>query len=473
MTRSARLAAAFLLLLLALPSPPATAQEPVSTKSAQPEGTVEQRLERLEKLLLETRRELAAAKAAPGDAARLAEIERQIGILAAEIEQLKLGEAAAVVKPSEAPSRGVGPAAAKVYSGRTGVSIGGYGETLYQNFSRTDEAGAPSHAEDQVTLLRAVVYLGYKFDEHWLFNSELEYENAVVASDKGGEAEVEFAYVDYMRSRAVNARAGLILIPMGLVNLLHEPTTFPGAMRPDVEQRILPSTWRELGLGVYGEAGPVSYSAYLVNGLNAAGYTADEGIREGRQEGSEARARNWAVTGRLDYTGTAGLLVGASFFSGKAGQGLETPAGRGVGALTTVWDAHADWRWRGLWLRGLYADSHVADAGLLNEVLGFTGEESVGSRQRGWYLQAAFDVLSLRAGSRAALFPFVRYERFDTQARVPAGYARNPENDASVWTLGVTFKPIEQLVFKADWQRRENRASTGVNQWNAALGYVF
>jgi hypothetical protein len=367
----------------------------------------------------------------------------------------------------------VGPAAAKVYSARAGVSIGGYGETLYQNFSRTDEAGAPSHAEDQVTLLRAVVYLGYKFDEHWLFNSELEYENAVVASDKGGEAEVEFAYVDYMGSRSVNARAGLVLIPMGLVNLLHEPTTFPGAMRPDVEQRILPSTWRELGLGVYGEAGPVSYSAYFVNGLNAAGYTADEGIREGRQEGSEARARNWAVTGRLDYTGTPGLLAGASFFSGKAGQGLVTPAGRGVGALTTVWDAHADWRWRGLWLRGLYAASHVADADLLNEALGLTGEESVGSRQRGWYLQAAFDVLSLRAGSRAALFPFVRYESFDTQARVPAGYARNPENDARVWTLGVTFKPIEQLVFKADWQRRENSASTGVNQWNAALGYVF
>ena len=81
--------------------------------------------------------------------------------------------------------------------------------------------------------------------------------------------------------------------------------------------------------------------------------------------------------------------------------------------------------------------------------------------------------MSLRAGSRAALFPFVRYERFDTQASVPAGYARNPENDGTVWTLGLSYKPIEQLVFKVDWQQRENRAATGVNQWNAALGYVF
>ena len=474
MNRPLRAASALLALLLFVSARGVVGQE---NPPAPPPATmtIEQRLERLERVLQETRRELAAAKAAPGDAARLAEIERQIGILAAEIEQLKMGEAAAppAAVASAGAGRGVGPAAAKVYGGKAGVSIGGYGEALYQNFSTKNESGDPSRADDQVTLLRAVVYIGYKFDDHWLFNSELEYENAVVASDKGGEAEVEFAYVDYMYSRHVNARAGLVLIPMGLVNLLHEPTTFLGAIRPDVEQRILPTTWRELGVGVYGESGPVTYSGYFVNGLNAAGYTADEGIREGRQEGSEARARNWALTGRLDYTGTAGLLVGASFFSGKAGQGLVTPSGRGVGALTTVWDAHADWRWRGLWLRGLYAESHVDDAGLLNEALGLTGEDGVGSRQQGWYLQAAFDLLSLRAGSRAALFPFVRYERFDTQASVPAGYARNPENDGTVWTLGLSFKPIEQLVFKVDWQQRENRATTGVNQWNAALGYVF
>ena len=78
-----------------------------------------------------------------------------------------------------------------------------------------------------------------------------------------------------------------------------------------------------------------------------------------------------------------------------------------------------------------------------------------------------------RVNAENSLFPFARYERLDTQSRVPAGYARNPENDATIWTVGVAFKPIEQLVFKADWQRRENRASTGVNQWNAALGYVF
>ena len=109
-----------------------------------------------------------------------------------------------------------------------------------------------------------------------------------------------------MHSRDFNGRAGLVLVPMGLVNLLHEPTTFLGVLRPDVEQRIMPTTWREIGVGAYGEAGPLTYRGYFVNGLNAAGYSADEGIREGRQEGSEALARNWAFTGRWTTRGCPG-----------------------------------------------------------------------------------------------------------------------------------------------------------------------
>ncbi len=460
--RAGVIAALILVLLSASPA-----------RGEQPQAALEQRIERLEKLLEQTRAELAAVRAAPAaDAAKLAEIERQIDILSREIEKLKLGEAAAPAPASPTGAYGVGPAAAKVYSAKPGVSIGGYGEALYQNFSAKNQSGEASFQDDQVTLLRAVVYLGYKFDERFLLNTEIEYENAVVASDKGGEAEVEFAYIDYRHSRPFNARAGLVLIPMGLVNTQHEPTSFLGALRPDVEQRIIPSTWREIGFGGYGEAGPVTYSAYLVNGLNAEGYSA-EGIREGSQEGSEALAKNWAFTGRLDYTGTPGLVLGAAVFSGKAGQGRVTPSGRGVGAGTTIWDAHADWRWRGLWLRGLYAASTVGDAALVNELNGFEGEESVGSRQKGWYLQGAFDVLSLASGSRASFFSFLRYEKFDTQARVPAGYERNPENDARVLTIGLAFKPIEQLVVKTDWQQRRNAARTGVNQWNVALGYIF
>lgn len=470
-----RLIPAILLLVSLSPAGAARAQAPDAAPAAAAPATLEERLKRLERLLAETRSQLEALKAASPDAAtaaKLAELDRKIDILTQEIEKLKLGEAAVAPSPERAGQYGVGPAGSKVY-GREGLSIGGYGEALYQNFDRHDQSGGPSGADDRVTLLRAVVYLGYKFDPHFVLNTEIEYENAVIASDKGGEAEIEFAYVDYMHSRALNARAGLVLIPMGLVNELHEPTTFLGARRPDVERVILPSTWREIGLGGYGSAGPVAYRAYLVNGLNAAGYGPEEGIREGSQEGSEALAKSWAFTARVDCTAVPGLLVGASVFTGDAGQGRSTPSGRSIQAQTTVFDIHADWRWRGLWLRGLYARTNVGDAALINELNGLEGEESVGSRQEGWYVQAGYDLLSLKPGSRAALWAFLRYERYDTQASVPAGYARNPANDVRQLTAGIAFKPIDRLVLKADWQQRRNAARTGVNQWNVALGYIF
>jgi hypothetical protein len=235
---------------------------------------------------------------------------------------------------------------------------------------------------------------------------------------------------------------------------------------------LIPSTWRELGVGVYGDAGPFSYRLYAVNGLNSAGYAAD-GIREGSQEGSEATAENWAVTGRLDWTLVAGAELGASFFSGDSDQGRTTPSGQSFSGSTTLFDVHADWKWRGLWLRGLYVRTTVADAAAINEANGFRGEESVGRRQWGWYVQGGFDVLTLKAGARASLTPFARYERYDTQAEVPSGYARNPENDVKVLTVGAVFKPIEPIAVKIDWQLRKNAARTGVNQWNVGLGYLF
>jgi hypothetical protein len=457
--------AAVLMLAGAWPIPAALADEPPAT--------LEQRVERLEKLLARTRAELAAAKAEAGaDPQRLREIERQIEVLAREIEQLKLGEAGASGPQKPEPTRyGVGPAASKVYA-RKGVSVGGYGEFVYQNFDRSREDREPSQLSDTADLLRAVLYFGYKFDDRWVLNTELEAEHAVTASDKGGEVEIEFAYLDYLFSRPVRARAGLVLIPMGLINELHEPPTFLGALRPDVEQRLIPTTWRELGAGFYGDAGSFSYRLYAVNGLNSQGFSA-EGIREGSQEGSEAAAENWAITGRLDWSPANGALVGASFFTGDSDQRRTTPSGRAFSGRTTVADLHADWKWRGLWLRGLYVRTTIGDAAAIDEANGLGGDASIGSRQWGWYAQAGFDLLALRPGARASLIPFVRYERYDTQAEVPSGYERNPENRVRVLTIGTVFKPIEQIAVKFDWQQKRNAARTGVNQWNAGLGYLF
>ena len=117
--------------------------------------------------------------------------------------------------------------------------------------------------------------MGYRFDDRFLFNAEIEIEHA-------NEISVEFAYVDYLLNDALTIRGGMVLVPLGLVNDFHEPTVFLGARRPQTERRIIPTTWRKNGVGVLGSAGPIAYRAYLLNGLDATGFSA-QGLRGGRQ----------------------------------------------------------------------------------------------------------------------------------------------------------------------------------------------
>lgn len=400
------------------------------------------------------------------------ELARRIEVLARELEEKKLGETADPAPPAGKTGRwGLGPAASKVYSKASGLSIGGYGESLYQNFDATREDGAASGKTNEWDYLRAVVYLGWKFDRTFVLNTEIEYEHA--STGKGGEVSVEFATLDALLRDEVNLRAGLVLVPVGLVTEMHEPTTYLGARRPDTENRILPSTWRANGLGLFGEAGPLAYKLYLTESLNAAGYTAANGIRGGRQNGARASADNLAFTGRVDLVSVPGLLLGASFFTGESGKDL-TSGGQAFGARTTTFDLHADWRFRALWLRGVWARVDVDDVAQLNRALGLTGSRSIGERQEGYYLTAGYEVLSLVSpGSSMALTPFVRYERTDTQKSVPDGWSRDGANDRTSWTVGLDFKPIPQLAVKADWQDHSDAANTGVSQWNVALAYLF
>jgi hypothetical protein len=400
------------------------------------------------------------------------ELARRIEVLARELEARKLGDASDPAPPAPAAGKwGLGPAASKVYRKSSGLSIGGYGESLYQNFDATRENGTASGKTNEWDYVRAVVYLGWKFDKTFVLNTEIEYEHA--STGKGGEVSVEFATLDALLRDEVNLRAGLVLVPVGFVNEMHEPTTYLGARRPDTENRILPSTWRANGIGAFGEAGPIAYKLYLTESLNASGYSASNGIRGGRQSGARASADNLALTGRVDLVSVPGLLVGTSFFTGESGKDL-VAAGQSFGARTTTWDLHADWRFRGLWLRGVFARVTIDDVALLNQSLGLTGNKSIGETQEGYYLSVGYEVLSrLAPGSTMALTPFVRYERTDTQKEVPAGWSRDGANDREAWTAGLDFKPIPQLALKVDWQEYSDAAHTGVSQWNVALAYLF
>lgn len=436
--------------------------------AAPPVAADEDRVERLERELEALRATVEALQAEQADADRLAEIDRKLDVLAAELEDLKVGEAA-VVATEEAMAYGLAPAASKVYRTETGLSIGGYGEALLEVFDSTRDDGQPSDKVDTFDLLRGVLYFGYKFDESFVFNSEIEFEHS--STDQEGSASVEFAYVDWLWRAELNVRGGLLLVPMGFVNELHEPTTFLGAKRSETESRIIPTTWRENGVGIHGDLGGFTYRTYLVNGFDASGFSSS-GLRGGRQKGSKAKAEDMAWVGRVDWTATPGLIAGASAYVGDSGQDLVDESERSIGVGTTIWEVHADWRWRGLQIRGLWSVADLDDVAELNEALGYQGGDSVGERMEGAYVEIGYDFLSRRPGSQA-LIPYLRWEQVDTQAEVPAGYARKGSTDVEVLTLGLAYQPIEQLILKIDWQDREDAAGTGVDQFNVGLGYIF
>ncbi len=429
------------------------------------QDSVEERLRELERQVAQLRAEVAQAQSGGADSG---ELERRIDLLAAEIEKLRVGDAAATADQAQF---GLGPAASKIYRTAQGVSIGGYGEMLYQNFDGSRDDGTPSGRTDEIDLLRGVLYVGYKWNDRWLFNSELEVEHAQAGGDASGEVALEFAYIERRVRPAINVRAGLLLVPMGLVNELHEPTVFLGARRPRVETAILPTTWRENGAGVFGDLGPVSYRSYVLAGLDAESFAAG-GLRGGRQQGGHSKAEDLAWVSRADWTATPGLLAGGSLYWGDSGQGLVGGDGRTLAVGTTIVEGHVEWRWHGLELRGLACRTRIDDVAALNGALARVGAESIGESLRGFYAQAGYDVMP-HLGGEGALIPYLRAESYDTQHEVPAGFARDSANDVEVLTLGVAWKPIDQVVVKADFEDSDNGAGTGVDQFNLALGYVF
>jgi hypothetical protein len=231
----------------------------------------------------------------------IAELVRKVDVLTDEVATLRTQ--VAVPEETELKSAyGFGPAASKIYGVQRGLSIGGYGEALYLNFIGDEE----NTDLDRSDALRTVIYLGYKFTDRIVFNSEIEFEHATTSNVNNGagsgSVSVEFAALDFFWRDELNARAGLLLVPMGFINEVHEPPFFYGVQRPETETRILPTTWRENGVGIFGTLGEtVEYRSYLLSGFNAQNFT-DAGIRSGRQQGNRSLSEDFGWVTRVDWT---------------------------------------------------------------------------------------------------------------------------------------------------------------------------
>ena len=397
---------------------------------------------------------------------RLRVLEEKVRILTEEIEALKT-KAVVPETTAEKSVAGLGPAASKVYQVLQGLSIGGYGEA-HLSLLVNDKADR----KNTIDLERFVLYTGYKFTDDILFNAELEFEHATTeatVSSDAGTAEVEFAYLDFRLWEPLNARTGLLLIPMGFLNEIHEPPFFFGNIRPEVEQRIIPTTWRELGAGIYGVLLPgLEYRTYVVNSLNAKGFSSND-IRDASSAGNRALAENFAWTGRLDYSPLPGFLVGTSFFWGDTGQDQRFDT-RKIDANFFLYDVHAQLQYRGLQVRGLFTEGFIGDARTLSADLG----EPISRRIWGAYGEVAYDLLPvILGGTRQSLSPFVRLEWLDTQADVPSGFRPDRSKRVQVNTFGLSYKPIPTVVLKVDYREFHPARGSAADELNTGFGFSF
>jgi opacity protein-like surface antigen len=408
---------------------------------------------------------LAVIGVAPAQAAQPT-MEEKLEILQQEVEALR-GQFLKV-QATEATGGNSGYGMSGAAAGST--TIGGYGEIVLNNYR--DPA-----KKDEADLKRFVLFIGHKFNDRLRLVSELEIEHAKVDKD-GGEVAMEQAYIEYGINNKMNARAGMMLMPLGITNETHEPPTFYGVERTEVESRIIPSTWRELGIALQGEAiEGLEYNAGMSTSPDASKYKdASKGFRDMRTSGRQAPASDFGVFAALNYRGVPGLLLGGSVFSGNTahngnGTTVET-ALMGVDARLTVWDLHAKYSVRDLDLQALYAEGTLADTDKINTAVAVSGTNKAAPKKFfGWYGQAAYHVW--KSGD-LDVAPFMRYERYNTQQEVDlsvAGNSIDPKNNETVTTIGVNVKLHPQVVLKADVQNY--KADNSKDRVNLGLGYMF
>lgn len=329
------------------------------------------------------------------------------------------------------------------------TTIGGYGELHYNNLNAND----PARDLERIDLHRFVLFFGHEFNDRTRFYSEVEIEHALVADSGGdtpGEVEIEQAFIEFDLRQDLYARAGVFLIPVGILNETHEPDTFYGVERNDIESIIVPGTWWEAGAALNGRWGSGwNWDVAFTSGLNmpTTGSNAFR-VRSGRQKVAEAVASDGAITGRLRYLGIPGLQAALTVQyqfdpSQVSNDGLDDG---------TLIEAHIDYQRNGFGMRALYARWDFS---------GYAVEEAGADVQTGWYVEPSYRL-------NESVGFYARYEDVDA--------ARN-RDQFSQWEVGLNWWPAKNVVIKFDYRDRshnlksqDGRDFTG---FDLGLGYSF
>ena len=356
--------------------------------------------------------------------------------------------------------------------------IGGYGEV---HFNQALDGSVRNNGKLDVH--RIVMLFGYNFNEKTQFVTELEFEHV-------SEVYVEQAFLQHKINNALNFRGGLMLVPMGIINEYHEPTTFNGVERPLIDNVITPTTWREIGFGITGNILPASlkYQAYVLNGFNgydgAAKINGKDGFRKGRQKGAESYISSPNLAGKIEYYGIRGLNLGVSGYFGntqstlyngldKDNEAALAKADSSVVGLSML-GVDARYSISGLQLTGQFYYAGISNSEQYNKFTASNGKlNDVGSAMIGYYVEAGYNVLR-SVNTDLGLVPFVRYEFLDTHQSVENSITKNLAYEKTAITTGLTLALAKGAVVKTDLQFLKNAATdTYTTTFNAGIGIMF
>jgi hypothetical protein len=324
--------------------------------------------------------------------------------------------------------------------------ISGYGSAFFQRDFNSQQS--------TVTLERAVLFVGHQFSNTISLFSELEIENAKIAAGESGTGEVamEQAFLKFNLNSHQYLIAGLFVPRIGLLNENHLPVNFNGVERPQVEQLIIPATWRELGLGFYGMANtvPLNYSLALVNGLNSANFEHGTGIREGRAEGSSALTNNIAVTGALQYFVNDFKFQLSEYYGGTVGlspHGADSLGlnGGAFGTPLNLFEADVQYYHNGISAKALGAIISYPDADRVNAAYA----NNTASQMVGAYAEIAYNWL-YRMHKKAQFVTFTRYEYLNLNQQISKNGIYDGTEKQSHLIAGISYLPIPNVTIKID-----------------------
>ena len=376
----------------------------------------------------------------------------------------------------------MGEAASKVYHSNGVVSLGGYGEYKYKKYTDyknyNSDAANETRNKSEFNIVRFVPYIGFKFNDWIVMNTEIEFEDGGSRSDDTKNykyAIVEFSYLDFLIEKEFALRVGHILVPFGLVNLNHEPTAHLTTDRPMVETYIIPSTWHTNGLLAHGEIADIEYYAGLITSPDAGGFTEGRYIQQGRL-GARQFTDDISFVARVTYDFSGGLNAGGSFMYGNSTAALESKPGTATGhnsdaqIYMMMAEAHLTYKNHGFDIQALATYGSLSgDVDLLSADIGETISESV----NGQYLTVAYNMLNSFNTSHQ-IYAVGEIERLDMDS---TGVTAIPDNNRfNEYTVGFAYFPDPKVVVKTDYKVRDYAAGASLadeNSFTVSAGFIF